>query len=168
MTIEVDDAGWGDLVGGCVIVVRRVETGEYYVGEIPVEFFQEPKFKIKQYLDKAVEIVENGLRNLKVPISEEVRMCTGFVLSKARKNLSQQGYKVASIKIVGETQKLAEQMFLKTLEKIGLKLAEGDPRRRFQSFLKWVEDEPEFREKYVKTGWGSWKNKWRTKIFESV
>lgn len=168
MTIEVDDAGWGDLVGGCVVVVRRVETDEYYVGEIPVELFQEPRFKTKQYLDKAVEIVEDGLQSLKAQIGEEVRMCTGFVLSKARKNLSQRGYKVTPVKIVGETQKLAEQMFLKTLERIGLKLAEEEPGRRFQSLLKWVEDEPEIRERYVKTGWGSWKSKWRARVFETV
>lgn len=166
MTIEVDDAGWGDLVGGCIIVVRRVETGEYYVGEIPVELFQEPKFKTKQYLDKALEIVEDGLRSLKAPTSEEIRMCTGFVFSKARRKLSQQGYKVTPVKITGETQKLAEQIFLKTLEKIGLKLTEEEPRRRFQSLLKWVEDGPEIRERYVKTGWGSWSRKWRTRVFK--
>ncbi len=168
MTVEVDDAGWGDLVGGCVVVVRRVETDEYYVGEIPVELFQEPKFKTKQYLDKAVEIVENGLKSLNVHRGEEIRICTGFVLSKARRTISQQGYIVTPTKIVGETQRLAERMFLKTLEKIGLKLDEEDPRRRFHFLLEWVKDKPELREKYVKTGWRSWKNKWYVRMFESV
>jgi len=107
MTIEVDDAGWGDLVGGCVVVIRRVETDEYYAGEISVEFFKEPKFKTKQYLDKALEIVEDGLKKLNVHKDEEIRMCTGFLLSKARRSLSQQGYLITPAKIVGETQKLA-------------------------------------------------------------
>jgi len=168
MTIEVDDAGWGDLVGGCVVVIRRVETDEYYAGEISVEFFKEPKFKTKQYLDKALEIVEDGLKKLNVHKDEEIRMCTGFLLSKARRSLSQQGYLITPAKIVGETQKLAERTFLETLGKIGLKLDEEDPRRRFHFLLEWVREKPESREKYVKTGWRSWKNKWRTRVSEKV
>jgi len=46
----VDDSGWGDLIGGVVIVMRRVETGETHVGEIPLELFREPEFKYKEYL----------------------------------------------------------------------------------------------------------------------
>lgn len=160
MTIEVDDAGWGDLVGGCVIVVRRIETGEYYVDEIPVELFQEPIFRTKQYLDRAVKVVEEGLRSINVSMDEEVRICTGFIFSKVRKILSQKGYKIIPTKIVGETQKLAEQMFLKRLEDIGLKLTEENPKMRFQIFLKWIRSNPELKWKYVKNGWRSWKNKW--------
>ena len=37
MVVEVDDSGWGDLIGGVVIVMRRVETDESHVGEVPLE-----------------------------------------------------------------------------------------------------------------------------------
>ncbi|MCD6444690.1 hypothetical protein J7L70_06790 [Candidatus Bathyarchaeota archaeon] len=160
MTVEVDDAGWGDLVGGCVIVARRVETGEHYVGEIPVEFFQGELFRRKKYLDEAAKIVEDAMRSLGVSREEEVRICTGYVLSKARKRLSERGYNVKPTKITGETQRLAEQTFLKSLRKLGLILDEEKPKRRFRSLLEWVSEDPA-REKYVKTGWRSWRNKWR-------
>ncbi|RJS74052.1 hypothetical protein CW710_02355 [Candidatus Bathyarchaeota archaeon] len=135
MTVEVDDAGWGDLVGGCVIVARRVETGEHYVGEIPVEFFQGELFRRKKYLDEAAKIVEDAMRSLGVSREEEVRICTGYVLSKARKRLSEKGYNVKPTKITGETQRLAEQTFLKSLRKLGLILDEENPKRRFRSLL---------------------------------
>lgn len=160
MTVEVDDAGWGDLVGGCVIVARRVETGEQYVGEIPVKFFQGELFKRKKYLDEAVRIVEEAMRQLNVGSGEEVRICTGYILSKARRLLSERGYNVKPAKITGETQRLAERTFLKTLRKLGLTLDEENPRRRFRSLLEWVSGDPA-RERYVKTGWRSWRNRWR-------
>ena len=160
MTVEVDDAGWGDLVGGCVIVARRVETGEHYVGEIPVEFFQGELFRKKEYLDEAAKIVEEAMRSLGVSREEEVRICTGYILSKARKRLSEKGYNVKPTKITGETQRLAEQMFLRSLRRLGLILDEENPKRRFQSLLEWVSEDPA-RERYVKTGWRSWRNKWR-------
>lgn len=160
MTVEVDDAGWGDLVGGCVIVARRVETGEQYVGEIPVELFQEGFFQRKRYLDEAAKIVEDAMKYLGVDSEEEVRICTGYILSKARRLLSEKGYNVKPAKITGETQRLAEQMFLRTLRKLGLSLDEENPKRRFRKLLEWVSGNPA-REKYVKTGWKSWRNKWR-------
>ena len=36
----------------------------------------------------------------------------------------------------------------------------------FWTLLEWVGERPELREKLVKTGWKSWKNKWREKAFE--
>ena len=41
--------------------MRRVETGEVYSGEIPLEYFKEDKFKDKNYLDASVEIVTKCL-----------------------------------------------------------------------------------------------------------
>lgn len=161
MTIEIDDAGWGDLVGGCVIVARRIETGEHYASEIPVELFQGEVFKRKIYLDEAVRIVEEALTRLKPGMGEEIRVCTGYILSKVRRYLASKGYRVKPAKIVGETQRLAEQMFLKSLKRIGLKLDEENPKRRFHSLLEWVKANPETRERYVKTGWRSWVGRWR-------
>ena len=36
--------------------------------------------------------------------------------------------------------------------------------KRFWTFLEWVAERPELREKLVKTGWKSWKEKWREKV----
>jgi hypothetical protein len=39
-------------------------------------------------------------------------------------------------------------------------------KRRFWTLLEWVAEKPKIREKLVKTGWKSWKQKWREKAFK--
>ncbi|MEM2739738.1 MAG: hypothetical protein QXQ29_02945, partial [Candidatus Bathyarchaeia archaeon] len=117
MTVEVDDAGWGDPIGGCIIALRRVETGESYVGEIPLRLFQGDEFKRRRYLDEAYRIVLDGLRELKVSRNELVKVCSGYVLSRVRARLIEDGYRIESSKITGETQALAEEAYLKMLER---------------------------------------------------
>ena len=128
------------------------------MAEIPVEFFQENLFNEKRYLDKAVEIVLKGLDALSVGSEEPMHVCTGYVLSRVRQVLKERGYRVVPSKIVGETQRMAEETFLKSLRRIevhGTPLDAG--KRRFFSLLKWVQEDLEEREKFVKTGWGFWK-----------
>ena len=138
--------------------MRRVETGETFVEEIPVEFFQETLFNKKLYLDKAVEIVLKGLDVFDVGYEEPIRVCTGYVLSRVRQVLRERGYRVVPAKIVGETQRMAEEAFLNSLKKIGVYGASMDAgKRRFFSLLKWVQQDLRGREKYVKTGWRYWK-----------
>jgi hypothetical protein len=38
-----------------------------------------------------------------------------------------------------------------------------EDKRRFWTFLEWGAERPGLREKLVKTGWKSWKEKWREK-----
>jgi len=138
--------------------MRRVETGEAFVGEIPVEFFQETLFNKKLYLDKAVEIVLKGLDVFNVGYEEPIHVCTGYVLSRVRQVLREKGYRIVPSKIVGKTQRMAEEAFLKSLMKIGVYGASIEAgKRRFFSLLRWVQQDLEGREKYVKTGWRFWK-----------
>ena len=128
------------------------------MAEIPVEFFQENLFNEKRYLDKAVEIVLKGLDALSVGSEEPMHVCTGYVLSRVRQVLKERGYRVVPSKIVGETQRMAEETFLKSLRRMevhGTPLDAG--KRRFLSLLKWVQEDMEERQKFVKTGWGFWK-----------
>ncbi|MEM2905520.1 MAG: hypothetical protein QW057_07015 [Candidatus Bathyarchaeia archaeon] len=162
MTIEIDDAGWGDLVGGCFIVVRRVETGQYYAGEVPVRLFQEPAFKEKQYLEEAWRIVSEGLKAMSVSLTEPIRVCTGYVLSQVRRNLAEEGYTVIPTRIVGETQDLAERLYVDSLRQLGIaELNVNAGGGRFRPLLEWVQKDIDGRERYVKTGWKSWRTKWR-------
>ncbi|MCS7113521.1 MAG: hypothetical protein RMJ00_00185 [Nitrososphaerota archaeon] len=163
VTVEVDDAGWGDPIGGCIIALRRVETGESYVGEIPLRFFQGDEFKRRRYLDEAYRIVLDGFRELKVSRSEEVKVCSGYVLSRVRARLIEDGYRVVSSKITGETQILAEEAYLMVLERYGV-----DPSRftltsgasRFHKLIEWVLEDPSTRVRYVKSGWKALREKW--------
>jgi len=157
MVIEVDDSGWGDLIGGTVIVLRRVETGENHWGEIPLELFQGDEFKYKAYLRSATQIILEGFDALYVTTDEAIHICTGYVFTHARDTLKELGYKVTEVKIVEETQNLAENRFIESLVRMGLgSMGELASIRSFNGFLNWVKADLKGREKYVKTGWSSW------------
>ncbi len=144
-------------MGGAVVVMRRVETGESYSGEISLDLFQGGAFKTKAYLVQALKVVAEGMEGLRVSQGEPIHICTGYILSKAREALIEEGYDVEGVKIVGPTQELAEREFLKSLVRLGI----GDmttvaSMRSFNSFLAWVHEDLKERERFVKTGWTSW------------
>ena len=158
MVIEVDDSGWGDLIGGAVIVMRRVETDEHYTDEIPLELFKEPEFKYKTYLRYATNIILEGLDDLDAPKTEAIHICTGYIFEHAEDTLRELGYKVTEVKIEGKTQDLAERTFIESLVKQGLgSFSELASMRSFTGFLEWVREDLAHRERYVKTGWKNWK-----------
>ena len=157
MVIEVDDSGWGDLIGGTVIVLRRIETGENHWGEIPLELFQGDEFKYKAYLRSATRIILEGIDALGVSTDEAIHICTGYVFTHAKDTLKELGYKVTEVKIVGATQNFAEGRFIESLMNMGLgSRGELASIRSFNGFLGWVKADLEGRERYVKTGWNSW------------
>ena len=139
------------------MVMRRVETGERHVGEVPLEMFQGSRFKEKDYLDRALEIVQDGIKALKVGKDEPLRICRGYILSRAREALEASGYNVVRSKIEGHTQELAESEFIDSLVRLGV----GDKEevvgmRSFSAFLGWVHEDIDTRESFVKTGWRAW------------
>jgi hypothetical protein len=157
MVVEVDDSGWGDLIGGVVIVMRRVETDEFHVGEIPLELFREPEFKYKGYLRVATQILLEGIDELGVTPGEPLHICTGYVFSSAKETLRELGYRVKEVKITGATQELAERAFVESLVGLGVgRIGEVAGMRSFDGFLEWVHEDLEQRERFVKTGWKSW------------
>ncbi|MBD3172092.1 hypothetical protein GF326_06435 [Candidatus Bathyarchaeota archaeon] len=157
MVIEVDDSGWGDLIGGVVIVLRRVETDETYTGEIPLELFQSEEFKYKAYLRYATQIILTGLDKLDIPNNEPIHICTGYIFEHAKETLKDLGYKVLNVKIEGKTQDLAERTFIESLVKHGVgSYSDVASMRSFNGLLNWVKKDLVNREKYVKTGWKKW------------
>ncbi len=154
-------------MGGAVVVMRRVETGESYSGEISLDLFQGGAFKTKAYLVQAFKVVVEGMEGLRVSQDEPIHICTGYILSRAREALVEEGYAVEGVKIVGQTQELAEREFLKSLVRLGI----GDmttvaSMRSFNSFLAWVHEDLEVRERFVKTGWTSWPRLREGRAFE--
>jgi len=144
-------------LGGAVIVMRRVETGESYSGEISIDRFRAGVFKAKEYLDEALRVVAMGVEALHITHDEPIHICSGYILSKAREALIEEGYTVENVKIVGATQELAEREYLKSLVRLGVgDMSTVASMRSFNSFLAWVHQNIEARERYVKTGWSSW------------
>jgi len=54
--ISIDDSGWGFPLLGVLIGVHDSRTGKILTDEIPVEYFQSPKFQEKRYLIHASNI----------------------------------------------------------------------------------------------------------------
>jgi hypothetical protein len=161
--LDIDDAGWGDMLDGVVLGFLRVESSAFISKVIDVRFFQPPMFAEKDYLDEALRLTREALKELAVDKSEELRICTAPVLEKVRKTLSEEGYKVTPSKIVGELQTRVEMAFIKRLEKLGVdeNAVPLDPGRdRFYVQLRWIHGNLARREKYVKTAYRSWK-RWR-------
>jgi hypothetical protein len=77
------------------------------------------------------------------------------------------GFTVEKVEITGELQKKVEKGFIDWCVEVGVPLEKLEDRRRFWTFLKWVTEKPDVREKLVKTGWKSWNTKWRDKVFKN-
>ena len=144
-------------MGGAVVVMRRVETGESYSGEMSLDLFRASVFKTKEYLVQAVRVVAEGVEKLQISHDEPIHICTGYILSRAREALIEEGYTVENAKIVGLTQELAEREYLKSLVRLGVgDMSTVASMRSFNSFLAWVHRDLEARDRFVKTGWSSW------------
>ena len=120
MVVEVDDAGWGDLIGGAFIVMRRTEPDERFTGEVPLSAFQGPAFQEKAYFSGVMAAVQKGIGVLKVDKSERLRICTGYILSGVRAALVNEGYTVEPARITGATQEYAEEQFVMSLVRLGV------------------------------------------------
>jgi hypothetical protein len=163
--ILIDDAGWGDLILGVVIGALQLPRGRYMRRRIPVSSFQSPNFENKRYLDDAVKIAKEIVEVMQPDSETRFKVCTGYVLSGIRDYLRKQRFNVQEVKITGKLQEMVERSYIRWCKEVGVSAERLKDRRRFWTLLEWVAEKPKLREKLVKTGWKSWKQKWRAKAF---
>ena len=164
--ILIDDAGWGDLVLGVVIGALKLPDSRYMERRIPVSSFQPPNFENKQYLDDAVKIAEEIVEVMQPGRETRFKVCSGYVLSSIRRYLRDRGFNVEEVQITGHLQELVERSYGEWCKEVGVPTERLGDKRRFWMLLEWVAEKPKIREKLVKTGWKSWKEKWREKAFK--
>ncbi len=157
MTLQIDDAGVGDLLLGAVIGVYRPESDEFSYDMVEIEYFTHPRFRNKHYLRRTSEAVSSILERIKIGPDEEIQICSSFILEQAAKDLSRRfgEERVKITKITGEAQKHTETAYLDEIRNIGYEPLADRETRRARSFfhmLRWVKDNPT-RMRYVKTGW---------------
>jgi len=159
MTVQFDDSGWGDLLGGVVIGSYRTGTKQFTYRLMDIRFFKDPLFDEKHYLSEASRLIQEMIQELEVTKSEPIQLCTGYVLSRAVSDLAGQGFNVSTGKITDPLQQLGEQAFLNELRKIGyepISNREANGRMRAKSFyhmLRWMNEKLPERRQYAKTGW---------------
>ena len=124
MTIQIDDAGWGCLLGGVIIGVYREETQRFVYGEVPVRFFQPPLFGQKAYLDKATEVVSGLLVDqMVVQPGEPVQICSGYVFTNVYRWLAEAGLSWSKVKVEGPLQVLVETTLQQRLAALGVEVS---------------------------------------------
>ncbi len=162
VTIQIDDAGWGDPIGGVLIGIFRVETQEYLVHEIEVSHFQPPNFTKKTFLKRGLELVQQAFSCFNVDKKEPIEVCRGAVLDGVRDGLVQQGYTVIPKKIEGQLQEQIEASLVESLRKLGIPdIPRVSGKDRFFRQLEWIQKDLKNREQFAKTGWKNWPTKLR-------
>jgi hypothetical protein len=167
-TVLIDDSGWGDPILGVVIGVLDLPAGRYFERRILPVFFQPPRFKRKDYLERAVDIVKEAIEVMKIEKDVNFKVCQGYVLSGIRRYLRNQGYTVEDTVIKGDLQKRIEKSYLKWCEDVGVPehiLQEEGGKPRFWALINWVKENPKVRENLVKTGWKSWDERWKAYVY---
>ncbi len=173
--ISIDDSGWGDLILGVVIGAHKLPDHKYMERRIPVSSFQPPNFENKRYLDDAVKIAEEIVEVMRADKETRFKVCSGYVLSSIRRYLRDRRFNVEEVEITGELQERVERGYIKWCVEVGVPaelLGDKSARaaraqKRFWPLLEWVAEKPKIREKLVKTGWKSWRQKWREKVFKA-
>ncbi len=67
MTIQMDDAGYGSLLGPTFIGAYRPETGEFVYDAVGLDFFRGPIFQEGAYLREATRVARSLLVRLQSP-----------------------------------------------------------------------------------------------------
>jgi len=157
LTIQIDDAGVGDLLHGVVIGAYRPETREFFYDMVDVKFFQPPLFRSKGYLTQASAIVNQLTERMKVLEGEQIAICSSFIFEKAVRDLEEKygKEKVTVSKITSNAQNLVETAYLDEIRNLGYEPIDEREEKRARSFfhmLRWVKEEPS-RFRFAKTGW---------------
>jgi hypothetical protein len=165
--IQIDDSGWGSLLGGVMVGVYDTDSDQLYSRLIPVSFFQRRKFENQDYTKRALQIAQAGIQlftNYPDDSGIHIQVCRGYVLSEVRdwieRNCSHYT-KIEYVDIKDPLQSALEAKFSKSLEKIGVPAGKsgGAHRISFNDMLSWIKEDPT-RIKHVKTGWKSWNQKY--------
>lgn len=157
MTLQIDDAGVGDLLHGVVVGAYRPATGEFTYEMVDVEFFQQPKFGRKAYLEEASKIVMKIVDKMKLAEDESILICSSYLFEKAVHDLREKYGKerVTVMKITGDAQRFVETAYLDEVRNLGYEPLSEREEKRARSFfhmLRWLKKDQR-RFKHAKTGW---------------
>ena len=79
--------------------------------------------------------------------------------------MRKQGFRVEEVEVTGELQEMVERSFTAWCKEVGIEFERLNGKRSFNTFLEWVAEKPHLREQLVKTGWKSWGQRWRNKVY---
>lgn len=163
-TIEIDDAGTGDLVGDAFIGFRDTTNGMIIYRSVPVGLYNEDNRDEDRPKLHILEIVKDALKALNHSEEDRILLCRGNCFDAVRDYFEKNGIYYEPAIVEGELQDAVEGRYVQHLRKLGVKskkLSKESGAQRYFILFNWVcRDFPE-REKYVKSGFPSWGKKWR-------
>jgi len=165
-TIEIDDAGTGDLVGNAFIGFRDTSTGRIIYQSVPVDLYNEVNKKKEEDQPKKhiLKVVIKALRILNHHEGDRVLICRGNCFDLVREYFDENKIYYEPAVVEGVLQDAVEGRFIQHLRKLGVsskKLTTEAGFQRYFVLFNWVCQDFPNRERYVKTGFPSWKKKWR-------
>ena len=166
MTIEIDDAGTGDLVGDAFIGFLRKKTGEIIFKTLSVDLFKGENWKNKKPFKEVVNLVKEGLKELKFQKDIDiVHLCRGNIFDQVRNYFLEEGINYEDAIVEGELQDAVEGKLINHLRNdLNIRsrnLTVKSGAKRYFVLLNWVCYDLYKREKYVKAGFPAWEKKWR-------
>jgi hypothetical protein len=170
MTIQIDDAGYGDLLNGVVIGAYRPEKDFFIYDVVGVDYWQNPLYATGKYKNEAGHIALRLIERLMPEIDERIEICQGNLLDEANTIISEKLGKNRLIrcKIEGRAQYLTENAYLDELRNLGYEPLEERSSKWAKSFwdmMHWVEKDPKNRIRWTKSGWPKLR---RYRLFRSL
>jgi hypothetical protein len=171
MTIEIDDAGTGDLVGDAFIGLLRKETGELIFKTLSLNLFKGENWINKKPFSETVNLVKEGLRELKFDRDTEIiHLCRGNIFDQVRAYFLEEGINYEDAIVEGRLQDAVEGKLIDHLRnELGVRsksLTIKSGAKRFFVLFNWVCYNFPRREKYVKSGFKKWNTVWRDRAIE--
>ncbi len=171
MIIEIDDAGTGDLVGDVFIGLLRKSNGQIVFKTLPVAFFKGENWINKEPLEKVVELVKDGLKELNYQKDTDViHLCRGNIFDNLRNYFIEVGINYEDAIVEGKLQDAVEGRLIEHLRNdLGVRskhLTKKSGAKRFFVLFNWVCYDFYKREKFVKSGFKKWNTVWRDRAIE--
>ncbi len=163
-TIEIDDAGSGDLVGDTFIGFRDTENGMIIFQSVPVGLYNEDNKGDDRPKKHIVKIVINALRALNHGNGDRILLCRGDCFNLVREYFKENDIYYEPAIIEGELQDAVEGRYIQHLRKLGItsgNLTIEAGAQRYFILFDWVCRDFPNREHFVKTGFPTWKKKWK-------
>ena len=164
-TIEIDDAGTGDLVGDAFIGFRDTSTGHTIFQSVPVILYNKENKDEDRPKKHILKVVIKALRILNHSKGDRILLCRGNCFDLVREYFDENKIYYEAAIVEGELQDAVESRFIQHLRRLGVRsnnLTTDSGIKRYFILFNWVCRDFPNRERYVKTGFPSWKKKWRT------
>ncbi len=163
-SIEIDDAGTGDLVGNAFIGFRDTSNGKIIYRSVPVGLYANGNTNEDPPRKHIVKIVIDGLKALNHRKGDRILLCRGACFDLVRDYFNENGIYYEPAIVEGVLQDAVEGRYVQHLRKLGItskKLTKEAGAQRYFVLFNWVCQDFPNRERFVKRGFPSWEKKWR-------